>query len=219
MSKAITHIELQYYFEIVQHNFKTEKINWRGYFSYLYWLIQVNYSLILETWHIYSTNKTKVYSYSLWTSQFEMFDIYVSLVNSSVEKETGMSDAAHRSVCFRRCALRCSAGSCSTASSSEELFLRIFCMLVRLDSLNTADFLLSSSVERISQNSLHACPCLHALLCSDVPNLPASSKGWQNGSSGAWKESCLSIQRPSQLIWEEVIMVTCLIWCDVFVGF
>lgn len=127
-------------------------------------------------------------------------------MNSSVVKETGMSDAAHRSVCFRRCALRCSAGSCSAASSSEELFLYVFCMLVRLDCQNTAAFLLSSSVEGISLDSWHACPCLHALLCSDVPNLPASTKGWQDGALGPGKGVCLSIQRPSQLFWEEVII-------------
>lgn len=140
-------------------------------------------------------------------------------MNSSVVKETGMSDAAHRSVCFRHCALRCSAGSCSAASSSKELFLYVFCMLVRLDSQNTAAFLLSSSVEGISQDSWHACPCLHALLCSDVPNLPASTKGWQDGALGPGKRVCLSIQIPSQLFWEEVIMVTCLLWCEIFVGF
>lgn len=139
-------------------------------------------------------------------------------MNSSVVKETGMSDAAHRSVCFRLCALRCSAGSCA-ASSSEELFLYVFCMLVRLDSQNTAAFLLSSSVEGISQDSWHACPCLHALLCSDVPNLPASTKGWQDGALEPGKWVCLSIQIPSQLFWEEVIMVTCLLWCEIFVWF
>ncbi len=113
---------------------------------------------------------------------------FMSLMNSSVVKETGMSEAAHRSVCFRHCTLRRSAGPCSAASSSEELLLYIFCMLVRLDSQNTAALLLSGSVEGISQDSWHACPCLHALLCSDEPDSPASSV-MTGGGSGAWKES------------------------------
>lgn len=91
-------------------------------------------------------------------------------------------------VCFRHCSLGRSAGPCSAASSSEELLLYVFCMLVRLDSQNTAAFLLSGSVEGISQDSWHDCPCLHALLCSDEPDLRASSMGDRRGS-GDWKES------------------------------
>ncbi|KAK2879023.1 hypothetical protein Q8A67_019814 [Cirrhinus molitorella] len=108
---------------------------------------------------------------------------------AGVVKEIRMSEAAHRSVYFRRCALRRSAGPCSAASSSEELLLYVFCMLVRLDSQNTAAFLLSGSVEGISQDSWHACPCLHALLCSDVPDLPVGAMGMTGGGSGAWNES------------------------------
>ncbi len=112
---------------------------------------------------------------------------FMSLMNSSFVKETGMSEAAH-SVCFRLGTLGRSAGPCSTARSSKELLLYFFCMLVRLDSQNTAAFLLSGSVEGISQDSWHDCSCLHALLCSDEPDLPASSMGDKRGS-GDWKES------------------------------